>query len=284
MSTAVERDWGRARERDATFDLAVATERARQTSHLGQTLQSYVYPTVVMVGFLVIWQAVTIVFSVPRYLLPSPLRVGEEIIDKAYLLTVHGLVTLSEILLGFALSVGVAVPLAVVMIYSRTIERALYPLLVGSQTIPKVALAPLFMVWLGFGLAPKILMTFMIAFFPIVIGAVIGLVTIEIELIYVARSMGASNWQLFWKVRLPYALPSLFGGLKVAITLAVVGVIVAEFVGADKGLGYIIQVANGHLDTPLLLAAVVVISIIGIALYLIVEQCELLLGRRRTRG
>ncbi len=192
--------------------------------------------------------------------------------------------TLYEILLGFGLSVVIGVPLAVLMTYSRTIERALYPLLVGSQTIPKVALAPLFMVWLGFGLAPKILMTFMIAFFPIVIGAVIGLVTIEQELIYVARSMGASNWQLFWKVRLRHALPSLFGGLKVAITLAVVGAIVAEFVGADKGLGYIIQVANGHLDTPLLLAAVVVVSAIGIALYLLVEQCEWLLTRRRTRG
>jgi NitT/TauT family transport system permease protein len=281
--TTVERDWSAARERDATFDLAVATERARQTSQLGQTLQSYVYPTVVIAAFLVLWQVITVVFSVPRYLLPSPLQVGQEIIDKASLLTVHGLVTLYEILLGFAVSVIVAVPLAVVMTYSRTIERAVYPLLIGSQTIPKVALAPLFMVWLGFGLAPKILMTFMIAFFPIVIGAVIGLVTIEQELIYVARSMGATNWQLFWKVRLPYSLPSLFGGLKVAITLAVVGAIVAEFVGADKGLGYIIQVANGHLDTPLLLAAVVVISAIGIALYLIVEQFEWLLGRRRTR-
>jgi NitT/TauT family transport system permease protein len=281
--TTVERDWGAARERDATFDLAVATERARQTSHLGQTLQSYVYPTVVIAAFLALWQVATVAFSVPRYLLPSPLQVGQEIMDKASLLTVHALVTLYEILLGFAVSVIVAVPLAVAMTYSRTIERALYPLLIGSQTIPKVALAPLFMVWLGFGLAPKILMTFMIAFFPIVIGAVIGLVTIEQELIYVARSMGATNWQLFWKVRLPYSLPSLFGGLKVAITLAVVGAIVAEFVGADKGLGYIIQVANGHLDTPLLLAAVVVISAIGIALYLIVEQCEWLLGRRRTR-
>ena len=283
MSTLGD-DWGGAQERDATFDLAVATERARQTSHLGQTLQSYVYPTAVVVAFIVIWEIVTVLFSVPRYLLPSPLRVAEEMIDKTSLLTFHGLVTLYEIILGFLVSVIVAVPLAVLMTYSRTIERALYPLLVGSQTIPKVALAPLFMVWLGFGLAPKILMTFMIAFFPIVIGAVIGLVTIEVELIYVARSMGASDWQLFWKVRLPYAVPSLFGGLKVAITLAVVGAIVAEFVGADKGLGYIIQVANGHLDTPLLLAAVVVISAIGIALYLLVEQCEWLLGRRRRRG
>src|SRR5947209_6796708 len=123
--TSVERDWGTARERDATFDLAVATERARQTSHLGQTLQSYVYPTVVIVAFLLIWQVVTVVFSVPRYLLPSPLQVGEEIFDKASLLTVHGFVTLSEILLGFIVSVIVAVPLAVVMTYSRTIERAL---------------------------------------------------------------------------------------------------------------------------------------------------------------
>jgi NitT/TauT family transport system permease protein len=282
--TSAGHDRGSAHERDATFDLAVATERARQTSQLGQTLQSYVYPSMVIVAFIAIWQATTVLFSVPRFLLPSPLQVGEEIVDKASLLATHGLVTLSEILLGFIVSVLVAVPLAVLMTYSRTIERALYPLLVGSQTIPKVALAPLFMVWLGFGLAPKILMTFLIAFFPIVIGAVIGLVTIEQELIYVARSMGASRWQLFWKVRLPQALPSLFGGLKVAITLAVVGAIVAEFVGADKGLGYIIQVANGQLDTPLLLAAVVIISVIGIALYLIVEQIEWLLGRRRTRA
>ena len=283
MST-IGSDWGGAQERDATFELAVAAERARQTSHLGQTLQSYVYPTAVLIALLVMWEVVTVVFSVPRYLVPSPLRVAKEIIDQASLLTVHGLITLYEILLGFVVSVIVAVPLAVAMTYSRTIERTLYPLLVGSQTIPKVALAPLFMVWLGFGLAPKILMTFMIAFFPIVIGAVIGLVTIEPELIYVARSMGASDWQLFWKVRLPYALPSLFGGLKVAITLAVVGAIVAEFVGADRGLGYLIQVANGHLDTPLLVAAVVVISAIGIALYLLVEQFEVLLRRRRTRG
>lgn len=282
--TAAGRYGDSARERDVTFDLAVAAERARQTSQLGQTLQSYVYPTLVMVGFVALWQFVTVAFAVPRYLLPSPLQVGAEIVDKASLLAQHGLVTLWEIVLGFLVSVIVAVPLAVLMTYSRTIERALYPLLVGSQTIPKVALAPLFMVWLGFGLAPKILMTFLIAFFPIVIGAVIGLVTIEPELIAVARSMGASRWQLFWKIRLPYAMPSLFGGLKVAITLAVVGAIVAEFVGADKGLGYIIQVANGQLDTPLLLAAVVIISAIGIVLYLIVEQVEWLLGRRRTRG
>jgi NitT/TauT family transport system permease protein len=276
-----ERDWGSERERDATLALAVASERARQTSKIGQALQSYVYPIVVIVALLVIWQIASVILGVPRYLLPSPLQVGEEIVDKASLLADHGLVTLSEILFGFGLSVVVGIPLAVMMTYSRTIERALYPLLVGSQTIPKVALAPLFMVWLGFGLAPKVLMTFMISFFPIVIGAVIGLVAIEIELLYVARSMGASGWQLFWKIRLPNALPSLFGGLKVAITLAVVGAVVAEFVGADKGLGYLIQVANGHIDTALLLAAVVVISVIGIVLYLMVEQFELLLGRRR---
>ena len=278
--TSVEGGWSAEREQDATLALAIASERARQTSHLGLTLQSYVYPAVLLVALLVTWQIVADVSSIPRYLLPSPLQIGEEIFDKASLLAGHSLVTLYEILLGFGLSVLVGVPLAVAMTYSRTFERALYPLLVGSQTIPKVALAPLFMVWLGFGLAPKILMTFMISFFPIVIGAAIGLATIEQELLYVARSMGASNWQIFWKVRLPNALPSLFGGLKVAITLAVVGAIVAEFVGADEGLGYLIQVANGHIDTPLLLAAVVIISIIGIALYMIVERFELLFERR----
>jgi NitT/TauT family transport system permease protein len=142
-------------------------------------------------------------------------------------------------------------------------------------------LAPLFMVWLGFGLAPKVVMTFMISVFPIIIGAVIGLISIENELLSLARSMGASNWQVFWKIRFPNALPSVFGGLKVAITLAVVGAVVAEFVGADKGLGYLIQVANGHIDTTLLLAAVVIISAIGILLYLIVEQVEFLLAKMR---
>ena len=267
------------REQDAELALAVATEKARGTSELGRALQSYVYPTVAMLALVVIWQVATTALSIPPFILPSPVQVGQEIVNKAPLLADHGLVTLSEILIGFGVSVLVGVPLAVAMTYSRTLERVLYPLLVGSQTIPKVALAPLFMVWLGFGLGPKILMTFMISFFPIVIGAVIGLATIELELLYVARSMGASGWQLFWKLRLPNALPSLFGGLKVGITLAVVGAVVAEFVGADKGLGYLIQVANGRVDTPLLLAAVVIISATGIALYLLVERLEPLLRK-----
>jgi NitT/TauT family transport system permease protein len=278
-----ERDWGIGRERDDALALAVAvaSERARQTSQIGQKLQSYVYPTIVIVGLFLFWQIATMIFQLPRYLLPSPLQVGSEIVDKASLLAEHGLVTLAEIVAGFGLSIIVGIPLAVMMTYSRTIERALYPLLVGSQTIPKVALAPLFMVWLGFGLAPKVVMTYMISVFPIIIGAVIGLISIENELLSLARSMGASNWQVFWKIRFPNALPSVFGGLKVAITLAVVGAVVAEFVGADKGLGYLIQVANGHIDTTLLLAAVVIISAIGILLYLIVEQVEFLLAKRR---
>lgn len=267
------------REQDAELALAIATERARGTSQLGRALQSYVYPTMALLALLLLWQLATVVFSIPLFILPSPLQVAREIIDKAALLKEHTLVTLFEIVIGFGVSVAVGVPLAVAMTYSRTLERVLYPLLVGSQTIPKVALAPLFIVWLGFGLAPKILMTFMISFFPIVIGAAIGLATIELELVYVARSMGASSWQLFWKVRLPNALPSLFGGLKVGITLAVVGAVVGEFVGADKGLGYLIQLANGRVDTPLLLAAVVIMSATGIVLYLIVERLEPLLRK-----
>lgn len=268
-----------APERDAELALAVAAERSRTTSELGHALQSYVYPAVAILSLLLLWQAATMVFSIPLFILPSPLQVGREILDKAPLLASHGLVTLSEILIGFGCAVLIGVPLAVAMTYSRALERILYPLLVGSQTIPKVALAPLFIVWLGFGIAAKILMTFMISFFPIVIGAAIGFASMEQELLHVARSMGASGWQLFWKVRLPHALPSLFGGLRVGITLAVVGAVVAEFVGADKGLGYLIQLANGRVDTPLLLAAVVVMSATGIVLFFIVERLEPLLRR-----
>lgn len=270
---------GSGRDKDAELALAIAAERARATSELGQALRSYVYPVAALLGLIVLWQLGTAVFAIPLFILPSPTQIVREIVDKAPLLAEHGLVTLSEILIGFCVSVLVGVPLAVAMTYSPALERVLYPLLVGSQTIPKVALAPLFIVWLGFGLAPKILMTFMISFFPIVIGAAIGLATIELELLYLARSMGASGWQIFWKVRLPYALPSLFGGLKVGITLAVVGAVVGEFVGADKGLGYLIQLANGRVDTPLLLAAVVMMSATGIVLYLVVERLEPLLRR-----
>jgi NitT/TauT family transport system permease protein len=270
--------------RTGSYGAAVAREQARQRTPIRLALESYVYPTVTFILLLVGWQVVVVVGEVPRYILPSPTDIVEEMIARADILWKHGLVTLGEVVAGFGLSVAVGIPLAVLISYSRVFERTIYPLLVSSQTIPKVAIAPLFIVWFGFGIMPKILITFLIAFFPIVIDTVVGLRSTPQEMFYLVRSMGASPWQTFWKVRLPHALPSIFGGLKVAITLAVVGAIVGEFVGADQGLGYLIQIANGNLDTRLLMGSIVVLALIGIVLFLIVEWIERLVTRGPARA
>jgi NitT/TauT family transport system permease protein len=154
------------------------------------------------------------------------------------------------------------------------------PLIVSSQAMPKVAVAPLLLVWFGFGLLPKVLIAFLIAFFPVVISTAVGLASIEPEKIQLARSMGFGPSATFFKIRLPNALPSVFGGLKISITLAVVGAVVGEFVGGDAGLGYLLTVANGSMDTPLLFAGLVALTVLGVVLYLIVELAERLVVPR----
>jgi NitT/TauT family transport system permease protein len=153
-------------------------------------------------------------------------------------------------------------------------EKAIYPLIVASQTIPKVAIAPLMLTWFGYGMAPKIVIVVLLSFFPIVINSVMGLKSASREMIYLSRSMGASGWQTFWKFRLPQALPSIFAGLKLATALSVIGAIVAEFIGADKGLGYLILIAGANFDIARQFASVVVISLIGVVFFAVLERIE----------
>jgi NitT/TauT family transport system permease protein len=193
---------------------------------------------------------------------------------QRWVLLNHSIPTLEIILLGFGMAIVVGLPLAMLIVWSLPLKLALYPLLVSSQTVPKVAIAPLFVLWLGYGIFPKVLVTFLICFFPITIDAVVGLRSVSPETILLARSTGASAWRTFVMIKLPHALPNIFGGLKVAITLAVVGSIVAEFVGADKGLGYLLMVASGNLDTTLLFADLVVLIVLGMVLYLVIEVLE----------
>lgn len=237
-------------------------------------IQAGLYPALAIAGLFILWEVATVVLAIPKFLVPAPSEIASETIKRWALLWVHTQVTFWEVVIGFLASVLIGVPLAVLITYSRTFERIMYPLLVSAQTMPKVALAPVFIVWFGFGLTPKVVVAFLIAFFPIVISTVVGLKASPPEMLHLVRSMGASPWQSFWKIRFPNALPSIFGGLKVAITLAVVGAIVGEFVGADKGLGYLIQVANGTLDTKLLFAAIAVLSIMGIILFLVIDILE----------
>jgi NitT/TauT family transport system permease protein len=161
-------------------------------------------------------------------------------------------------------------------------SRTVLPLLISSQAIPKVAIAPLLLVWFGFGLFPKVLIAFLIAFFPVVISTAVGLSSIEPEKIYLARSMGLGATATFFKIRLPNALPSIFAGLKISITLAVVGAVVGEFVGGEAGLGYMLMVANGSMDTPLLFAGLIALTVQGVVLYALVEWAEYLAIPRRN--
>jgi NitT/TauT family transport system permease protein len=218
----------------------------------------------------VAWDAAVVFFQIPSYLIPRPWAVATLLVQDYQYLLKHSWVTLIEILIGFIGAIVVAIPLAVLIVYSPLIERLILPLLVASQSVPKVAIAPLLIFWAGIGLLPKALVALLIAFFPIVVDTVIGLRSVEIEMLHLAKSMGASDAKTFWKVRLPSALPYVFAGLKVGVTLAVVGAIVAEFIQADAGLGYALLQASASMNTAMSFAVILVLSAMGILLFWIV--------------
>ncbi|MBJ3776917.1 ABC transporter permease [Acuticoccus mangrovi] len=222
----------------------------------------------------VIWELVVRVGNVPAYLLPPPSTVFLRIFSDRDFILYNAGVTMIAVTAGFALSIVVSIPLAAVLAQYAWIEHTVYPLLVASQTIPKVALAPLMVVWFGFGLTPKILITFLICFFPIVVDTLVGFRSLSKEVRWLAKSMGVSRWHMFTQFQVPAALPNIFAGIKVASTLAVVGAVVGEFVAADSGLGYQLIVANGLLDVELSIAILVVLSVLGILVFAVVDVCE----------
>jgi len=235
------------------------------------------YAALTLVGIVVVWQLATTLLEVPGYLLPSPAAIVGDLIRRWPTLLANSWVTIFEIVLGFIISVLIGIPLAICITYSRALDRALYPLIVGSQTIPKVAIAPLLLAWFGFGLLPKIAIVVLVAFFPIVVSSVVGLRSAAPQMLYLARSMGASPGQIFWRFRLPNGLPSVFAGMKVATVLAVIGAVVAEFVGADSGLGYLIMVAGSDFKIEQQFSAILVLSLIGMLFFWVADLVERLL-------
>ena len=234
-------------------------------------------PVALLVACGVIWWAVTASGLVAPYLVPSPGATLQTMGAKSGYLLTHTWVTTYETVLGFVVAVAIGVFAAVVMVYSQTVEKTLYPVLLFAQVIPKIAIAPLFVVWLGFGAGPKVVVAVLIAFFPVVISMVTGLKAVDPEMIELSATMGAGPLKTFAKIRFPASLPYLFSGLKVAVTLAVTGAVVGEFVGANSGLGFVILQANGNLDTPMLFAGLVIMSLIGVVLFVLVELAEQIL-------
>ncbi len=232
------------------------------------------YPLALLIVCLLLWQWVVTAFHISTVVLPAPTQVWDVIRDNTPLLLRYSRITGLEIVIGFLIAVGVGVPVGMAIFFSARVKKAVYPLLVSSQMVPKVALAPIFLIWFGSGAASKYLVAFLVAFFPIVIATTLGLESVEPDMVRLFRSMGASRLETMAKLRVPMALPSLFGGLKVAMTLAVVGAVVGEFVAADAGLGYYILFSNGLLNTAAVYAGLFAITLLGVVLYFLVELAE----------
>ncbi|MDR3463075.1 MAG: ABC transporter permease [Beijerinckiaceae bacterium] len=229
---------------------------------------------VLSLTILLIWQFGVGAFGLSEFVLPTPWQIIHRIAVDPQLLLANAGVTLAEVLAGFSLAAVSGVATALAIFYSTLFERAVYPILVALQTIPKIALAPLLVLYLGYGFAPKCFLALLLAYFPVVMSTVVGLQALDKAMVNLARSMGAAEWQIFLKIRLPAALPNLFSGLKVAISLAVIGAVIGEYVAASAGLGYMQLQASSQFDTTLSFAAMVLIALIGVVLFLAIEAVE----------
>jgi ABC-type nitrate/sulfonate/bicarbonate transport system permease component len=228
-------------------------------------------------AILLAWQTATGLGRLPRWLLPSPLDIATALVTNAPLLAFHAARTLEEALIGLALAFALGIGTAIVMDRSEFARRAFYPVLVTSQTIPIVAIAPLLVIWFGYDLLPKVLVVALVCFFPMVVATFDGLGAVDPEAVRLVRSMGATGWQLFWRVRWPGALPGVFSGVRISVTYGVVGAIVGEFVGASRGLGYYLQHSADQLLTERVFAGIVVSAVLSVALFLVVGLIERLL-------
>jgi len=243
------------------------------------TISRIAYPLAGVVILIAIWSGAVHLLKVSPAVLPAPEAVLMAFVQWFPLLLKEGWVTLQETVLGFLLALVVGIPLAVAIANSRALNLMFYPLLVALQSVPKVALAPIVLVWLGTGLESKLAIVWLVAFFPIIIDTAAGLRSTPRELIELARSLKASHWQVFYKVQFPAALPFVLTGAKVAITLAVIGAVIGEFMGASSGLGYLLLSATSQLNTPLAFAALFALSFLGLGVYAVIEVIELLLSR-----
>lgn len=236
--------------------------------------QERLSPLVFFVGIFALWEVVVRVFNVPHYLLPPPLEIAATIIKNHLLLLRHFQKTLLEVCLGMSLGLLVGVILAILIARFRTWEMVLQPLLVVLQTMPKIAIAPLLLIWLGYGILPKIVISALVCFFPVVINFSKGLKSLDPDLADLLVVYQANRRETLFKVRIPNALPDFFAGLKIAIPLSVIGVLVGEFIGAQEGLGHLIMVAEGRLDIALMFASTVFLSGIGTIFFGIIRMIE----------
>lgn len=238
------------------------------------TIKKLIYPIYTTVAIFGLWEFLILCLGVPDYVLPSPMIIIKKFFSILDLLWVHSLVTLSETLLGIGLAIIFAITLSIALVWSRTLELALLPVLEFIQGTPKLAMAPLFLVWFGFGIETKIFLSFWAAYFPLTITTISGLKDVQPNMINLSRSMSATDLQTFTKIRFPNSLPYFFNGLKLACFSGMLGALVGEFIGSSKGLGFLIIMAQHNADVVLLFAIIVCTSILSKLLYSLVVWIE----------
>lgn len=230
-------------------------------------LSRFAAPVAILLAVLGIWETSVHIFTIPRYILPPPSKIVVTVFVEHEQLLKHTLVTLEEMLLGFVLAVSIGIPLAVLMFEFPVLERAFYPYIIGSQTVPVFAIAPLLALWFGFGIASKVVMAALIVFFAIVLNTLDGLKSTDPDTINLFRILRATRWQILWKVRIPSALPFIFSGAKIGVSISTIGAVIGEWVGAKAGLGYLMLYANGQLQVSLVFAAIFCLTLLGLGLF-----------------
>jgi ABC-type nitrate/sulfonate/bicarbonate transport system permease component len=214
------------------------------------------------------------VWDIPKWQLPSPSEIGRELAASRSLLLEHTLVTLEEIILGFVAALTSGLVLATAIAYSRILERSVYPIVIASQTVPIIAIAPLLLIWVGYGIAPKVIVVALICFYPIAVNTVDGLKAVDPDMVNMMKTLGASRWQVFTKLQMPTAMPYMFSGIKVGISVSVIAAVIGEWVGASAGLGYLITYSQPLFLTARVFAAIVVLSAMGISLFVLASVVE----------
>jgi NitT/TauT family transport system permease protein len=231
--------------------------------------------------FLGLWQGAVMIFGIKEFIVPSPIKTFSHLlvpeIAARYTWMVHIQATMAEIALSFLVTAASGIMIAILINWSNLLRNLINPIIVFFNSLPKIALAPLFLMWFGYGLMPNILIAVMIAFFPVVINTSTGLDDVDEDLLDLVRYLGASKLQLFLKIRIPNSLPYIFSGFKISATLCVVGSIVGEFIASDKGLGYLLKDAQAFIDTPTMFACLILISVLGLLFFSFISLLERLI-------
>ena len=238
------------------------------------TLAEWVIPGLIILGLVVLWEVCVRTMSIPVWQLPPPSSIIVELVASIDLLWQHTVVTVLEIVIGFAISLVVGLVLSAGIAYSSLLQRSIYPIVISSQTVPIIAIAPLLLIWVGYGLAPKVIIVAIICFYPIVVNTVDGLKAIDPDMVNMMRALGATKFEVFRKLQIPTALPFIFSGIKISISVSVIAAVIGEWVGASEGLGYLIIYSQPLFLTSRVFAAILILAVLGVSLFVIAVLLE----------